>query len=498
MASTRSTNALRTSAQVLHDLGDADGAQDIMSRLVERGQGPETATLCEVLFKHDLSPGQVEIARTLAFPGSTGVNDDRVCINAMTRYGKTYGVADGLSLRILADPGPLDIKIIGPTQEQATILRNYLTDNIIHQPLLSNELDLDATGIRRLNKEVSKRKFTFKNGTSLTVLTAEGKADRLMGFGADVLVLDESCLIHQDVFDYKISRMLGDNPDAQLVELSNPWHKEGHYYRHWEDHGFRNIHIGWRQALIEGRVTQKFIDEQRRVVPPTAFEVLYESVFPDMAEDQLIPWSWIQRAIKEGDPDLKGESGWIRRHGLDVAEGGGDATVLTRVFQHSDRRRVLAWQKTWHYADTMETADRAWAEMDGSRGVPVAVDATGVGKGVADRLQQKGASVSQIKTGRSASKKERFTNLGSEALWNLRGLFEEGLIDLHNPSRDLLSDLTKWRWTVKTGRVHVEVEDGKRSGNSPDHGDSLAYACWGEVVHGGPRKLLQRDPLALG
>ena len=46
-------------------------------------------------------------------------------------------------------------------------------------------LDLDRSGKeRKIRKEVSKRRMTWKNGVEMRTLSAEGQGEQLMGFGA--------------------------------------------------------------------------------------------------------------------------------------------------------------------------------------------------------------------------------------------------------------------------------------------------------------------------
>jgi hypothetical protein len=465
----------------LASLGSTEVMDDEFLRALVKQE--DIGSLVQGLFGYDLSPGQESIAGCIAFPKGR----DRVTVRAPTRYGKTRSFSLGLATRILIDPRPLVIEAIGPLEEQAKILRDYMAQAIVKQPLLGGMVDArGGSTVDALKKEVNHKRITFQDGKQFTVRTAQGDADRLMGSGGDVIAKDEACLISTEA-DAKIARMLGDSPEAELYELANPWHRENAFFRHTQDEDFDNIYVGLDQALREGRIDPRHLEDMRRDMPPTMFQVLYLSEFPDVAEDQLIPWSWATRAVKTGAGAFKppsDDSSWRLQYGADIASGGLDKTVLTRGWKHTPTRRVVVdgWQ-SWSVADTMETADRIRAEVPD--GVSVAVDENGVGKGVADRLRVLGAHVFGFMGGRSARSPERYVNATSEALWLLRRAFEAGLVDLHDPPQALLTDLSKWRWSVKAGRIHVEVEGGKEGGNSPDHGDSLAMLYYGEA--GGER-----------
>lgn len=436
----------------------------------------------------DLTPGQGRIAALAAFG-----HRKRVCITAHTRYGKTYAMAVGICLGIMLHDGkPLRWVVLAPTLSQAAILRGYVADIIVENRLLTAHVEFEQTqDISRLRREVSKTKMTFKDGQQLLILSAEGGGERLMGFGADRLIVDEAALIADAVFTKRILRMLGDNPGAVLLLITNPWHSSGFFGRAWSDEDYLNIRIGFDVGLVEGRITQETIDEARRHLSPSEFQVLYEARFPDAAEDQLIPWDWIQRSVVAEAPMMPAEA--KRFGGLDVAEGGRDKCVHVQGWSHGGDVVLSSWD-AWHGPDTMTSVARV---ESGHRGGVLAVDGTGVGKPVADRLKQLGIEVLEVKTGRKAKHTERFVNLGSEALWNLRRLFEEEKVRLVNPPHALLTDLAMYRFDTASGRLRVKVEGGKEA-YSPDFGDATSYACLAVVRAKGaalPRAIPRRRSL---
>jgi len=472
---------------------------DWTHRLIE---DEDVGALVHGLFGQDLTPGQEEIAKAIAFPMDTmpitGIGPRAWC-KAPTRYGKTEAFANGLCVRFLIDPRPLTCKVIGPRETQASIFRDRVARNIVRQPLLADKLDVPGgRDIEAIKKERSKRKFTFTDGKELAVISAHGDSDRAMGQGAFITVKDEACLITREA-DAKISRMAGDAPDSEVYELFNPWHRDNTAADHSSDPSWRGIDISLDQAIKEGRLTVAWVETQRRELAPTMFQVLYDSVFPDQAEDQLIPWSWVVRSMRKGGwrPPAGEEEAWRKEAGADIAEGGMDKTVLAHGWKGPGRRlKVTRWQ-AWKFADTMATANLIHEELrDGN--VPVSVDENGVGKGVVDRLREKGHPVLGFKGGRSP-RSARFANAASEMLWNLRLAFEEERIELYDAPQALLSDLPKWRWFLRGDKTACEVRGGKQQGQSPDHGDATALLAYGEADPSQRSKSIpRRDPLRLG
>lgn len=440
----------------------------------------------------DPKPTQEDILRSVAFG-----DHPRVVISTYTRYGKTFWMARGAAMRILFDPRPLDFRLLGPTEDQTEILRGYVVDSILRCPLLREHLQFTATDADRLKVETSRRKLTFKDGKVLWVQTAGGDAFRLMGHGGDVLIVIESALITDDAWG-KVMRMLGnDGAGGWLIEEGNPWSRGNHFERHWNDPAYHRIHASWRTGLREGRHTQAWFDEQRRELSPVEWQVLYESQFPDQAESQLIAWQHIQHAATAprfwngAHPDT------VRvAYVIDVAEGGGDETVLSRFRVEGTGARAryqCDWQKARTYADTEQTADWAHAEMEPAS--VVFVDAIGVGKGVADKLRRRGHGVREVKVSRKAHltqrqqeapdgrpEAKRFLNQKAEIFWTARQAFEDDRMRIPNEPR-LHAQLSLYRFEV--GPIRVTEECNK----SPDRGDSLCYVFANPIERPKPQGL---------
>lgn len=411
------------------------------------------------LFGINLPPKQIEIVKALAFP-----EHKRTVISAYTRYGKSYAVSIGVCLYILFNKNK-KINLIAPTGDQTNILRNYISEFIVGCEVLRSILDIEITrkSADRLKKEVSKKRITFKNGTELRVFSAQGRAERLMGWGGDLIVMDESCLIDPEVYRTRISRMLGDNPNTMIVEIGNPFFKDSHMYDHWIDPNWNKIHIDWKIGIKEDRIEESFVKEQEKILTPMEFQILYEAEFPDDTEDTLIRYEWIQKSISR---DYKLKRPQIVA-GLDVAEMGKDLTVLTIAEVYDNKVKVLEIHK-WAKQDTMTTVGKVSKYIN--KKMLINVDATGVGRGVYDRLDELGYNAKEIKVGRSAiTETDRFMNQKAEFFWSLRKAFEEGRIDIPSNS-ELIFQLNNMKYEL-TSSSKIKIIDP--ANKSPDYADSL-------------------------
>ena len=414
--------------------------------------------LTKFLFDIDLTPKQQEIVRIIAF-----AEHKRVCINAMTRYGKSLCVAIGVSIYIWLHPNK-KVAVIAPQEEQASIIRNYIADLISSCPKIASLVDIGRDNtIDRLKKETSRRRWTFTHGCELRTISAHGEANRLMGFGADLILCDESALISREAYA-KIVRMLGDDPEnAILIELANPWNIDNKYYEHYVSGRFETIHVGYEDALIEGRTTETFIAEVRQELTPIEFCVLYESKFPDEAEDSLIRLMWLNQAIKT-EFENKGK----RIISCDVASKGLDFTVIMWGYELDGCFKVVDIYSE-PISDNMGVANRIiqWKNEKGAD--VINIDCIGIGEGVVSRVREVikdgpvnachyGETPEQISTflGKlPTSSKKRFLNKKAEKYFKLRSLFEEGKIDIPNHVK-LKSELMKMRWEATlSGKIKI-------------------------------------------
>ena len=441
---------------------------------------PETiSTLCRFLFPgvkaaQNLSPTQCEIIRTIMY-----AEHRRISISAHTRFGKTQSVAIGIALFLLFN-GNKKILFIGPTREQAEILRNYMSDLVVASPELRSMAMIDTKGAAKLKKEASKRRMTFTNGSEYRILTAHGDAGAVMGHGGDVIVIDEAAMITREAYA-KITRMLGDDPaNSILIEMYNPWTKDCMAFDHYVSGVFKVFQIGWEQGLKEGRVTEEFVEERRKEYKytPLHFTVLYDSMWPDEAEDQLISFNRIKEAVNRFE--IKNADEMIL--GCDIADKGTDRTVLTLAAKKGDYYQV---QDIYAEAksESVAVSSRILSMMEEQVPSLINIDSIGVGVGVLSMVKNANprhwVQVQGCHFGKSV-KGLKFANKKAQMYWRLKMLFEEGYISIPDDP-ELIKELNAIRWEYR-GAGKISIIDPE--GYSPDYADSLVYAIWGQDKSG--------------
>ena len=134
--------------------------------------------------------------------------------------------------------------------------------------------------------------------------------------------------------------------------------------------------------------------------------------------------------------------------------------------------------RSFERIDTMRTAGEALTLVSEQDIPAVFVDEGGLGAGVVDRLRELGAPVYGVQFGGKAPQSGRFVNMRAEIFWELRRLFNEGLVAIPR-DEELISQLLGLRYDVTSaGQVKMESKSSlrRRGLRSPDKADALALA----------------------
>lgn len=441
-----------------------------------------------------LTPGQQKIFRIIYEPDIL-----RGAIKATTQYGKS-DVAS-MALICVAVERKEKILIIAPSEKQAGIIMGKVIDHIFEHPFITGMIDYTSGSLDKLKEEKSKKRITFKNGSEIMILTADARSvqresKNLMGFGATIVLVDESSLIPDSMFA-KILRMVGGVKKGKLIQLGNPF-ESNHFGKAFDNKRYTSISIDWRQALKEGRITQEFLDEAREDMSELDWIIFYEVKFPEGgAEDALIPRAWIELAVEQ-----EGCQGDHKQTGLDVARFGRDKTVL--IFRKGGEvQKIEVTEKM----DTMEVVGWVTPFLEELRPDMHCTDVIGVGAGVHDRLDELQGELEvedeakdwgdcdlfPINVGEAPitkTAKKQFYNLRAQIHWYLRGLFKPDETTGHSQisipnDPELKKQLQELRYKYSSERkkkMESKDEMKKRLGVSPDKADALALSFWDPEV----------------
>lgn len=178
--------------------------------------------------------------------------------------------------------------------------------------------------------------------------------------------------------------------------------------------------------------------------------------------------------------------------GLDIARYGDDRTALV-VRQGGEILHIEAWAG----ADLVHTSHMVRDRYLMGLFDAVAVDAIGIGAGVADMLKASDVPTVAVNVSESPSVSARFNKLRDELWWKVREWFQDRSCRLASSlgadRQALVADIQDIRFAyTPVGKIKIESKEDmkKRLGFSPDIGDALCMT-FANMAHLVERDLLQ-------
>lgn len=236
----------------------------------------------------------------------------------------------------------------------------------------------------------------------------------------------------------------------------------------------------WKQtALVEYGGADSFEYQSRAM-----------AAYIDNAEGALVPFSWIERAMRQP------RFGLTTRPilGYDVAgslAGDENALAVLRGPDHLGRFEVGEIEH-WHELDTQVSMHRVIEAAHRHQAIIVRADVQGLGKGVMDAIRAKvvemnrPVSVAEYRAADPARDPERFLNRKAEDAWGFRQAMEHDLVRLPN-APTLRKQLSEMRYEIRNGKIRlIDPED------SPDWFDALLIAIGSSYVR------ITREDIRLG
>jgi len=439
-----------------------------------------------------ITEGQLHIFSSIIFR-----DHKRVEIICSTQYGKTLWVA--LAAIIVSCVQGKKVCIVAPSAEKAKLTMRYyiehLGDNKMWPVLLEKNTKLD-----RLKQEENKERIMLNNDGGIFILSAQQRnanksIEAAMGAGAEIVIGDEYNLI-TDNTEATIFRMIaGKGPEAFYCKIGNPFYSSppySHFKKSWYNPRYHRIFIDGDQGLKEGRYTKEFLDEAKE---KPLYEILFGCEFPPedtmddrgyrplilsdslkygVTEDLML--ELINNARKDGKLKIKPKLGG------DIG-GGGDKNVF-----------VVRWGKFACVAGTNQSKDtmanisiveeivaRFWIDW-----TDVNIDDIGIGRGVTDRLKEKGYNVCGVSVGDPAQDKETYSNLKAELSWKAKIWVEKD--DSRLDERNEWNQCTWIKYKVDSDKkVKIESKQDlkkRTSGKSPDFWDALVLTFYDKPFEG--------------
>lgn len=300
-----------------------------------------------------------------------------------------------------------------------------------------------------------------------------------------LLIMDEAPGVDPSI--YEASQGILTSSGAKCLLIGNPTSPSGPFFDKFKSPLWKCFFISAYDSpaiknaeLYPNLTTMKWIDERRdewgEASPMFISRVLGR--FPEEGEDTLIPLSWAEAAVKRYEDAKKCVVTDKVYLGLDVARYGVDKTVLCTYMPNRLIHIKSIQKKSLMDAVSLVTLE---ASTYGTRFVQVAVDDTGMGGGVVDRLREISYPTIAINFAQKAQDQRHFLNVRDEMYWIVRELFRSNEIAIPN-NEALINQLCAIRYKInsKANRIEIESKDDmkKRGMRSPDEADSFCLAVY--------------------
>lgn len=309
------------------------------------------------------------------------------------------------------------------------------------------------------------------------------------------------------------------NDDSKILMIGNPDDPNGEYYEAskpgsgwniisvsaFDTPNFTGEHLP--EPVLKQLIGRTYVEEKRRkwaplwkwaedgksCVPPDGVTAetdkdcnpMWKSkilgIFPDKSEaGGLLPIGWIKAAQLRDLSKTMTERGAVNELGADVGGGGDDSATCHRK---GDVFRIL---RSYSEPDTMKQTGILITDLAETGAECVKVDKIGIGWGIVNRGQELnkpfiGINVGEGATEDDSSSDERFANLKAELWWNVRDLFERGMVDIDPDDDDLAAELCSIRYErMSNGKIKILPKRKGAKGEtipSPNRAEALMLAA---------------------
>lgn len=299
---------------------------------------------------------------------------------------------------------------------------------------------------------------------------------------------DEASSVPDIIWEYQDASTTDEDTEIIWLVLGNTTRNTGRFKECWgkfDERWIKPSGAGIRNGKVDGREarsTNKRLIEQwiKDYGEDSDFvRVRVRAEFPRVSDMQYFPSDWIYDARKR-EVSIAEVGNLPALIGVDVAGSGKNKTMIT-----CRRGTKLLWQRGEPYtADTMKLVGKVLDIVVQERDVrSVAVDANGIGKGVADRLAELHAlqparvpPVVHVYGAHGSSDPVQFRNVRSELYDRMRSWLRQADIPYDSPLVEQMEAIEGGY----TANMQTEVETkqsfmDRTHKDSPDELDSLAY-----------------------
>lgn len=348
------------------------------------------------------------------------------------------------------------VLITAPSLRQSSLLFKTLYSEIEQSGIPDEQW-----GIERDTQTI----IEFDNGSSIHCLPTGRNGNKIRGFTADMVLVDEAAFIEDSIFEDILQPMLFAT-SGQMVLASTPWGRSGFFYDKFDsathDDRWEKIQVSsYDNPIIDEADLEEFKEGKTRAQ-------IKREVLGKFVDDsgQFFPTQAIGNCMPGGKPERRASDSYL---GADIAGTGEDRTVFYGVDESGNvwlNDEVYEDMGVLEAASRIETLDEMY-DFD-----HIYVDRTAIGEGTVEALAEDpyiNRKLTQVYF--SVQKKQQIYQ-------RLKAALEAGY--LHLPHDKTLRAELESIGEDKTSAGNLRLYPrGNADASRDDHVDALALACWG-------------------
>ena len=307
--------------------------------------------------------------------------EDRILMVCGRQVGKTTMIAIRCIWEAITHKDYL-ILILAPTLRQSKMVIEK-----IRRFIEGNEFLLQYA------RKVLVSEVEFKNGSKIISLPAgkKGSAFNIRGYTADMVVIDESAYVPDEVFDAIIPSLMIRR--GKLVLSGTPFGEAGFFYRCYQE----GLNEGrWKIIKVKSEdcpeVSKEFLEEMRKRMSEIVYKQEFEAEFVGIA-GLLFPLSFVRECLDDYRYEPHGKEGAVYYMGVDVARYGRDESAIVVVEEIGDEMYKVVYRETLKENSIPELERRVVDLRVLFRPKMILIDETGLGAGLVDSLKEKYSEV---------------------------------------------------------------------------------------------------------
>lgn len=347
------------------------------------------------------------------------------------------------------------VLITAPSMRQSSLLFSTLYNEIDQSGMSDKEWGIDRD---------TQTIIEFDNGSSIHCLPTGRNGNKIRGFTADMVIVDEAAFIEDSIFEDILEPMLYAT-QGRMVLASTPWGESGYFYRKFD---LANSDSKWGRTQVSSYanplIEEEDLEDSKQGKTESQIDREIRGKFVEDSA-QFFPQDGIDSCLKGGDPSEQDD---YRSLGVDIAGTGTDRTVFYGVDGSGE---VFLYDEVYDDMGVLAAAEHIKSLDERYDFNQIKVDRTAIGQGTIEAL---------AKDPELSRKHEPiyFTIQNKQEIYQrLKAAFEAGA--LHLPHDDTLLRELGSIGSNKTRAGNLQLFPRGSDSAKDDHVDALALAVWG-------------------